>query len=499
MNRYFILSLLLICFSFPLMAQEIKQDTLPKYSYASIRDFSEQLDDIFEDQNFSSANWGVVIQSLSNGEYFYKRNEDKLFMPASNLKLFTTATALNVLGKDYRFKTEIYTLGTLDGSTLKGDLIIKGYGDPSISGRFHNDDITKVFSNWADSLLEHGIDEISGQIIGDDNAFDELGLGEGWAWESESQWYAAPSAALALNDNCVDLIVHPTTSGQRAVVEFAPYNRYTTVINKVITTPKDSLSSIKVFRERGTNIITVVGSVKENAPVQKFYATVNNPTQYFVVVLKDVLQKKGIKVGGFGIDIDDLTEPVDYSRAKKLFTSYSPPLSLLVRVINKNSQNFFAEQLLKVMGYEKERYGSAANGLKVVHRFLETIGINTDNFAMVDGSGLSRLNLISPKQFVNLLSYMERSELFDYFYSSLPIAGIDGTLADRLQKTKAENNLRGKTGFLEGVRSLCGYIYTGDKELVAFCMIVNNFTAPLKLAENLQDLVCIRLANFRRK
>lgn len=482
-------------------AQEARQDSVTRYSYATVKEFWDQLDDIFEDQNFASANWGVVIQSLSNGEYFYKRNEDKLFMPASNLKLFTTATALNTLGKDYRFKTEIYRRGEMDGSVLKGDLIIRGFGDPSISGRFYNDEITKVFSNWADSLQELGIDEIRGQIIGDDNAFDEVGLGEGWAWDTESEWYAAPSGALSLNDNCVEIFIKPGQVGQRAVIEYLPFNKYTTIINKVITAPKDSASSgsITVHRERGTNIISVVGIITEASKPQKFFASVNNPTQFFVVVLKDVLQKKGIQVRGFGIDVDDLSESLDYSQMKLLFKHYSPPLYSLIRIINKDSQNLFAEQLLKVMGYEKERFGSARNGLRVVSKYLETIGNNTDNFNMVDGSGLSRLNLVSPKQIVNLLSFMQRSESFDYFYSSLPVAGVDGTLANRLQKTKAEGNVRGKTGYLDGVRSLSGYLFTGDKELVAFSMIVNNFTAPMKLAENLQDLVCIRLSNFRRK
>ncbi len=491
-------ALIISGFSF-LTAQKIRTDSLPKYSYASVKEFSAQLMDIFDDQNFASSNWGVVIQSLANGEYFYKRNEDKLFIPASNLKLFTTAAALSLLGNNYKFKTELYKRGEIDGSVLNGDIIIKGYGDPTISGRFYNDDMTKVFSNWADSIANAGIDEIKGQIIGDDDSFDKLGLGEGWAWDYESEWYAAPSGALAFNDNCIDIYVKPSSLGQRAAIEYLPYNKYTTVLDKVITCSKDSATTVSVHRERGSNLISVAGRIKENSKPMHYYSSVNNPTQYFVVVLKDILQDKGIKVSGYPIDSDDLKEGIDYRKTKLLFTHHSPPLGSIIRIINKDSQNFIAEQLLKTIGYEKYKFGSAHTGILAIRLFLESIGINTDNFMMVDGSGLSHLNLVTPRQIVNLLEYMQRHENFDYFYSSFPIAGVDGTLANRLQRTKAENNARGKTGYLDGVRTLAGYIQTGDKELVAFAMLVNNFIAPIKLAENLQDLVCIRLSNFRRK
>lgn len=494
-----------VCFLFPLLAffvfgqESPKNDTIPKFTTATMEDFRMQLGDIFNDPAFSSAQWGAVVQSLTTGEYFFKYNEDKLFMPASNLKLFTSAAGLVLLGKDYRFKTEIYVRGTLDGTTLKGDLIIRGFGDPTISGRFYNQDMLKIFSNWADSLVEAGIEEIDGNIIGDDNAFDDIGLGEGWAWDYETEWYAAPSGALSFNDNCIDITITPTEIAEKAVISVLPENQYFTLTNNVITVPADSFSSISVYRERGTNIVTVSGTIKVTSAPLKRYSTVSNPTQYFVVTLRDVLIKKGIKVKGFGVDCDDLLELPDYEYCTRLFTHYSVPLSIITTVINKNSQNFFAEQLLRVLGYEFEKYGSSTLGIKVLKNFLGSIGINTDNINICDGSGLSRLNLVTPKQISTLLSYMYKHELFPVFYNTLPIAGKDGTLANRLRGTRAENNLRAKTGFIGGVRSLSGYIYTGDAEPVVLSLIVNNFTVPLVLAENLHDLICIRLANYKRK
>ena len=168
-------------------------------------------------------------------------------------------------------------------------------------------------------------------------------------------------------------------------------------------------------------------------------------------------------------------------------------------MLNKNSHNFYAEQLLKTIGFEKRGYGSSSRGIETVKATLNEIGINTDNMEIVDGSGLSRLNLISPTQISVLLNYMYKSEVFTYYYNSLPVGGVDGTLANRVRKTRAQNNVRAKTGYINGVRSISGYIFTGDKEPVAFSIIANNFTVPVVLADNLQDLICIRIANFKRK
>lgn len=470
-----------------------------KYNSSRISEFWQQIDDIFNDPNFSSSNWGVVIKSLETGEYFYKRNEDKLFMPASDLKLFTTAAGLLLLGPDYRYKTNVFVNGSIDGTQLKGDLYIQGSGDPTISGRFTHGDIYKVYNDWADSLIALGIDEISGNIIGDDNYFDDRGLGTGWAWDNESYWYSAPTSALSFNDNCVDILVRPGTPGNPAVVASQPETKYVTLINKVITGPNDSETDIDVYRERGTNIITVYGSIAANSDELRSYATVNNPTQYSMVVLKEVLKNKGITVRGYAADIDDETVVPEYTKMKKLFTHVSVALSDIIKITNKNSQNFYAEQLLKTIGLEEENLGTVDNGVKAVKHLFNNIGINSENMIITDGSGLSRLNLVTPKQIVELLSYMYKQDCFPSFVMSLPIAGVDGTLAKRMSKSKAERNVRAKTGYISGVRSLSGYAYTADNEPLVFSIIVNNYIVPSTLADNVQDLVCLRLANFSRK
>jgi len=502
-NKFFI-PFLVIMFFISSFAQEkknliVSSDTLPNYSYSTISEFWAQMDDIFNDPNFSNANWGVLIQSLETGEYFYKRNEDKLFRPASNMKLVTTAAGLILLDPEYKFSTTLFMDGTMDGSILKGDLIIQGGGDPTISGRFYNGDIYKVYNNWADSLLTIGIDEIDGNIIGDDNLFDDVGLGAGWSWDYETYWFSAPSGAISFNDNCVDIVVSVDSVTNRPKINISPETKYITLVNDISVVSKDTAALIDVYRERGTNIVNVFGTIRKGRDAIKTYATVNNPTQYAMVVLKEVLERKGIKVKGYAVDIDDVEEPIDFSKMDQLFIHYSPPLKDIVKVINKNSQNFFAEQLLKTIGLEEEGYGTVENGVKAVSDVLNEMGIDPESMAMVDGSGLSQLDLISPRHLVNILSYMFKSEYFIPFYNSLPIAGIDGSLGTRMKGTRAENQVRAKTGYLAYVRSLSGYAYTGDNEPVAFSIIANNFTVPVKLAENIQDLVCLRLVNFRRK
>lgn len=480
------------------LSQKAVKDSVPKYSYTTISEFWSQMNDIFDDPNFSNAHWGVVIQSLETGEYFYKRNENKLFMPASNLKLFTSSAGLALLGDDYKFKTNIFKRGRMEGSTLIGDLVIQGRGDPTLSGRFYNNNVYQVFSEWADKLLDLGIDEITGNIIGDDNEFDDVGLGEGWEWDYESYWYAAQSSAVSFNDNCIDLIITTDPQTRTAKIDISPNTKYAAIVNKVSVVDRDSATSIDVYRERGTNVVTVFGTIKVSDSV-KTYVSVNNPTQYTMVVLKEVLESKGIIVGGFPIDIDDLPSPVDYGELSKLFTHFSPNLSEIIKIINKNSQNFFAEQLLKTLGLEIENFGSKESGILSCNPIFKEMGINTDNMVMVDGSGLSRLNLVTPNQIVSLLRFMYQHKYYLAFYNSLPIAGVDGSLANRMRNTKAENNVRAKTGFIGSVRSLSGFVTTGDGEPVVFSIIANNFTVPLKLSENIQDLVCIRLANLRRK
>ncbi len=502
MIKYF--PILCLLFISELSAQDtlkyVVRDTTDEFEYLTVAELQNKITDILNDTNFINANWGVVIRSLKTGEYLYRKDENKLFTPASNLKLFTTAAGLSLLGSGYRYVTNIYADGEINYSTLEGNLIVQGTGDPTISGRFFKGNIYKVFDDWADSLIQLGITKIKGNIIGDDDLFDEVGLGDGWSWDYETYWYAAQSSAVSFNDNCIDIKIYYDKKLDSVIVKYSPIVKGIVVINDVIPlSPGSGSTDIDIYRERGTNIITVSGTFSQGNDTLKTYATVLNPTLFAMMVFKERLEKKGIKVIGYAIDIDDYSKNIDYTKTQYLFSHYSPYLYEIVKVINKGSQNFYAEQLLKTIGLEKKGFGSVENGILACKEWFYEIGLNPDHILMADGSGLSHLNRVTPNQIVLLLRHIYASKYFGVFFNSLPIAGVDGTLSGRMKNTRAENSVRAKTGFIGFVRSLSGYAFTSDGEPLAFSLIVNNFNVPVKLAENLQDSICVLLANFKRK
>jgi len=460
-----------------------------------------ELDYLFSDRAFANAHWGVAIQSLRNGEYLYVRAEDKEFMPASNMKLFTTAAALVKLSPQFRYRTTLLTSGKVRDGVLEGPLIIRGAGDPSITGRYHGGNMLAVFQAWADSLRRLGITAVRGDVIGDDNYFADEILGAGWSWDYQADYYAAQISALSFNDNCMDIIFTPgDTVGAPVRFRLEPATDYVQVNCLVSTAPKGRALGVSFERAPGTNRVTIRGSIAIDAGESREWFSVENPTLFAAYLFRQTLGQAGITVQGKAVDIDSLPGfAYDPASCRVLASYLSPPLSELVTTINKVSQNLYAELLLRTLGAECKGTGDAAHGAEVVKEVMVDFGVDPEVINMVDGSGLSRLDMVTPKAVVALLRGMRRHPCGDGFYNSLPIAGVDGTIRGRMRGTAAENNVRAKTGFIGHVRSLSGYVRTADQEELAFSMIANNYTAPTSLANNLQDLVCERLANFSRK
>jgi len=466
--------------------------------FFSLNELRNQLDDTFADPNFNNAVWGVFVKSLKTGDVIYKKNQDKLFIPASLMKLFTSASSLLLLGSDFSYQTDIYSDGVIENGILKGNLIIRGSGDPTISGRFTEKENEQIFNDWADTLLNKGIKIIEGNIIGDDNIFDDLGLGNGWSWDLQNKWFAAPSGALSFNENLIEITVAPSKINFPADLSFSPSTRLFSFANKIITVEDGYNEDIEIYKKPGSEIFTLVGTIKENSNPVKVFAPVDNPTQFSVSVFKDILESKGIVLDGYPADIDEINIELNYREYELLFSHISYSMKDIIYELNKKSNNFYAEQLLKTLGHEIYNYGTTENGVKACKELFKVMGINPENMVYADASGLSRLNLITPKQVVNLLEYMYKSDEFNSFYESLPIAGMDGTLAARMKKTKAEGKVRAKPGLLSGVRALAGYLKTADNEPFAFSIIVNNYLVPSNLANYIQDLVCLKLVNFSR-
>ncbi len=496
-NKYLLFFLLIASATF---AQQ-KDSLVEKKSSSNLSNLVElrdQLDDYFNDPNFSNATWGVIVKSLKTGEVLYRRNADKLFIPASNMKLFTSAAALVLLGSEFMYETNIFGSGDLEKGVLKGDLIIQGSGDPTISNRFDEGYPTKIFERWADTLKAKGIWVVSGNLLGDDSYFDHVGIGKGWLSDYESEWFAPPSGALSFNDNCIEVKIEPSIVNFPAKVSLIPYTKYFSTTGK-ITTVSDSVESrISVKRLRGTNQIEISGVISQNSKPVLEDVSVTDPTAYFMTMVKEVFERKGIVIQGHTGSLSTSEKIVMTDDLTPLYVHKSVPLKKIIKELNKNSNNFYGEQILKTIGLEIYNYGTVENGVKACQEIFSSMGINTDNMIMADGSGLSRLDLVTPRQIINLLTYMHKNDEFTKFYESLPIAGVDGTLIDRMKRTSAENNVRAKAGYSNNVSSLSGYLKTAGGEMLAFSMIVNNYLAPSSLVKYLEDNVCQRLVNFNR-
>lgn len=465
-----------------------------------------ELDQLFDAPMWSNAHWGVKIVDLNSSEVLYERESTKGFMPASNMKLFTTAAALATLGPDFQYETNIYANGPISPSgTLKGDLIIAGTGDPSTSGRYSKDtSTTTMLDKWAKAVRSAGVKRITGDIIGDDDYFDDAARTGSWQIDYTQEWYAAESGGLAINDNCWDAVIRPGKAiGQPAKLEPVLPTKYVTFVNEVITTGPtkhpDQDPSIEIMRPLDSNVVTLKGEIPINVKENHQWGSVHNPTLFAATLLRDALTSNGIQVAGKPVDADDLKDKakrVGAGTMKLLHTHVSPPLSRIIAMINKPSQNFYADQLLKTLGRHFYGKGSVNDGERVVRDFLTTAGANTRNLNMSDGSGLSRQNSVDPQMVIALLADMASRPTFKVFYDSLPIAGVDGTIKSRMKGTAAAGNVHAKTGFIGRVRALSGYVKDRDDHNLAFSMIANNYTVDTKNANATQDKVCELLANY---
>ncbi|OPY66775.1 MAG: D-alanyl-D-alanine carboxypeptidase DacC precursor [Syntrophorhabdaceae bacterium PtaU1.Bin034] len=455
-----------------------------------------ELADIVDNPKAANAIWGISIKSLATGKTLFSRNEDKLFVPASNMKLFTTAVALVRLGPDFRYTTNLYAGGKIEKGVLKGDLFLRGSGDPTISEVFQGR-ATAVFEDWADQLKRQGIRKIAGDVIGDGRLFDDRDMGRGWAWDDEMMYYSARISAVSFNENCFQVTVSPgKRAGQAAQIEIDPDTSYVKIINSVKTSGEGEQKDLDARRGAGSSTILLSGSVAEGSEPRRIRFTAANPTLYAMTVLKETFEKKGIRIWGRPADVGSAGKDPDYKSLKIIAVRHSEPLSAIIEHINKRSQNLYSELLFRTLGAIYGGHGTTEKAVQVIKESLRVMGIPEDELAIYDGSGLSRLDLVTPSQMVRLLDYMSKHPYFEHFYRSLPVAGVDGTLLKRMKNTAAENNVRAKTGTLAHMVSLSGYFRSRDGPLIAFSIMSNNCLSPPEDVRSLQDRICERLVRF---
>jgi len=469
-------------------------------SARAVRQLRDDLTRVFGAKVMARGVWGVEVRSLQSGERLFEMNAGKLMMPASNMKVVTLAATAETLGWDYRFTTTLETTASVHDGVLGGDLIVRSNGDPTINRRENR--AAAVIDQWADALRAAGIQEIAGRIIGDDQAFDDEGIGDGWSWDYLQFGYAAPVGALQINENIAQLMVVPSArAGEPAFVTLSPGAGFT-LLNRATTGAEGSEDTIEYRRHLDSPILEVSGSAPIGGQTATRSVAVANPTIFFVETLKDGLAERGIRTKGDAVDIDDVAgELMNGSETRRVLVSTeSPPLKEIATVLMKVSQNLYAETFMKAIGTARGGLGTASGGRTTIRGILSEWGVPNDSYVISDGSGLSRYNYLSPEMITTVLERMFKDDRHrEPFVATLPIAGRDGTIATRMRRTRAEGNAAAKTGSIANARSLSGFVRTRDNEMLVFSILANDFVIPSDMVNWIADLGVETLSNFTRR
>jgi serine-type D-Ala-D-Ala carboxypeptidase/endopeptidase (penicillin-binding protein 4) len=494
------LSLTTGCATYAKGAAGALESPRPERATKAVRELRTQLSLVFGARIMAHGAWGVDVRSLDTGESIFRLDDGRLMMPASNMKLVTLAAAAEIFGWDHRFTTTVETSGTIEGGVLRGDLFIRGGGDPTINAR--DGRAPSVLHDWASALRAAGIERIDGRIVGDDQAFDDEGLGQGWAWDYLQFGYAAPVGALQFNEDLASLTVTPGAEAGRAAQAALAGGAGLRVINRVTTGAVGSRNEIMYRRRLDEPVLEISGSVGAGAASESRTVAVVNPTLFTATSVRDALIERGIGVSGPAVDLDDVAAELAGSNGDRrvLITTSSPTLREIGTVLMKVSQNLYAETLVKAIGAGNGGLGTFEGGLNRVRETLTSWGIAQNEYVLADGSGLSRYNYVSAGALSTILERMYKDARHrEAFLATLPIAGRDGTLSTRMRRTRAEGNVRAKTGSIANVRSLSGYVRTQDGEMLAFSILANDFVIPAATVNWIADLGVEHLANFSRR
>lgn len=464
----------------------------------------------------TGAHTGALVVDLTTGDTVYARHADRSFVPASGLKLITTGAALHLLGPSFRYRTDLIARGSVEDGVLAGDLLIRGSGDPSIGAEPVTDDPRRPLRRWARKVRSAGITRVEGRVVGVDSIFDEVAYGSGWSWDDLNYYYAVRTSGLSFNENCVDFAIRARRVGEPGSITWElDETDFVRVTNATRTIPADSSLEEGYERFPGTNHYRLSSRVPAGTVDEECLA-VGNPTLFFAYELRRVLTEEGISVAGPASDADDpaategthpvsrIDRPIPEGPSRRVATHTSPPLGSLVATVNNESHNLYAEQILKTLGRrlprrpDRPRPGSFDAGIAAVDSFLVWAGADTARVRIVDGSGLSRKNLLTPKAQVQVLTAMRthpNPTVRDRYLESLARPGSSGTLRYRFAGLPGEARIRGKTGFMTGVRTLTGYLTTAGGRTLAFTLMTNNFTGRLDPVDAIHDRFVSLLAS----
>lgn len=447
---------------------------------------AREIDRVIDDSDAAVARWGVFVMSMNDGRVIHSRNGDRLFTPASNMKIFTTAVALDLLGPDYRWRTSVYGQKEADSDgTLDGDLILYGRGAPDLDSK-RKDGLPAL----ADQIYQRGVRHVRGNIVGDESYLRGELYGSGWQW-NDLQWYfgAAPSA-LSVDENSIEVTIAPADkAGSSASVVVSPNDNYVQLTNSTTTGERDATTTIGIIRELSSNQLRVWGEFPVRGRSFSAFLSIHNPALRAATLFKQTLIARGIRVDGEARSRDARvpeSEKFDPQKAAELAGVESQTLGAIVRKTNKESNNLYAELILRTLGKERSNTAPDPNprknrtrgddeaGAAVIKAWLTSHGASTSAVAIHDGSGLSRLDLVTPESAVRLLMAIAKSPAATTFRDSLPIAGRDGTLRGRL--LPESGRVVAKTGYLTYAQSLSGYAVTAGGDALVFSIMCNDAT-----------------------
>lgn len=439
-----------------------------------------RLDAVFANERLASASVGCLVVDTRSGEVLYERDPDRALMPASNVKLVTSLAALHFLGPEFRYFTGVCAEAPPDGEgRIAGDLYLRGGGDPTLS----HEDLERL----AVDLARMGVRRVGGDLVADASCFPGPPLGLGWSWDDETYAYSAPICGLSVDGNTVRAEVGGgERPGDPCRLTLTPVSDHLTLDPDCVTGPADVPRPV-VFRLRARNVVGVTGPVPAGGRVSAI-VSVEEPDVYAAGLFGRALEAQGIEVeGGY-------RQGETPASAETLVTHESAPLCDLLAAMNVPSDNGIAEALLRTVPRPKGRPGTASEATGMIERWLPEIGVGAQPLRLCDGSGLSRLNLLTPRAIVGLLTYAAAlSDVREPLLASLPVAGATGTLSRRMKGTVAEGRVRAKTGSLWGVSSLSGYVGAADECAVTFSMLMNNYRCEGAAVRELQDRACIAL------
>ncbi|MFZ5624908.1 MAG: D-alanyl-D-alanine carboxypeptidase/D-alanyl-D-alanine endopeptidase [Gemmatimonadota bacterium] len=477
---------------------------------ASGRLAAQEIDALLARPPFSRALWGVVLVD-ERGRVLYARNADKLFMPASVTKLLVTSVAAARLPADWTVRTSLYAAGPVDAGTIRGDLVLYGRGDPTFSRRCFAVDTTAPgacerdpssgFRRLASQLKARGITRIEGDVVGDGSWFEPTGIRGTWQSYDLNWWYAAPVSGLGFNDNSLEISWRPgPTVGAPLAIDIQPAFAGITLDNRTETAPPGTRQTLDFFRYPGTLRLWAEGKAAGPAtgqPPTEYFAH-PDPSLFAAQALRAALEDSGIVVtGAVRSTLDSTATQAARARAPLAEVTSRPLRDWLFPILNV-SQNLFAEMLLKQLGRQFAGAGSWEAGIDVERRFLiDSMGVDSTQFRVTDGSGLSTSNLLTPLALVTVLRYLRQHPSFDTFAAGLPRSGQVGSLRRRFVDTPLEGKVRAKTGSINGVNTLAGYIELPERTLT-FAVMVNHHTAPSREMLAAIDSVVVRLARMKR-